>query len=167
MADSGGRSRSPYTERQGAKPESRCHGVTPREVALESSVDRTPYLTMAVTPEQRSTYGVGAGIFERMWSGQGCRRGGDRRGVGGYGATRFRRTDATGALGVCQYSAPGCCGKRVLWVSVAQELPRNMRLSISRGLIPLAVFLLSFPLYATFVYVYLVLPCLRHKQYTG
>ena len=32
-----------------------------------------------------------------------------------------------------------------------------MRLSISRGLIPLTVFLLSFPLYATFVSVYLVL----------
>ena len=35
-------------------------------------------------------------------------------------------------------------------------VPRNMRLSISRGLIPLAVFLLSFPLYATFVSAYLV-----------
>ena len=57
--------------------------MTPREVVLESRVDRTPYLAMAVTPEQRSTYGMGAGIFERMWSGQGCRRGGDRRGVGG------------------------------------------------------------------------------------
>ena len=34
--------------------------------------------------------------------------------------------------------------------------PRDMRLSISRGLIPLAVSLLSFPLYATFVSVYLV-----------
>ena len=53
-------------------------------------------------------------------------------------------------------SAPGCCGKRVLWVSIAQELPCNMRLSISRGLIPLDVFSLSFPLYATFVSVYLV-----------
>ena len=53
-------------------------------------------------------------------------------------------------------SAPGCCGKRVPWVSIAQELPRNMRLSISRGSIPLDVFLLSFPLYATFVSVYLV-----------
>ena len=57
--------------------------MTPREVVLESSVDRTPYLAMAVTPEQRSTYGVGAGIFARMWSGQGYRRGGDRRGVRG------------------------------------------------------------------------------------
>ena len=60
-------------------------------------------------------------------------------------------------FGVGENSAPGCCGKRVPWVSVAQELPRNMRLSISRGLIPLTVFLLSFPLYATFVSVYLVL----------
>ena len=59
-------------------------------------------------------------------------------------------------FGVGEYSAPGCCGKRVPWVSVVQGLPRNMRLSISRGLIPLAVFLLSFPLYATFVSVYLV-----------
>ena len=64
--------------------------------------------------------------------------------------------DATGALGVGENSVPGCCGKRVLWVSVVQQLPRNMRLSISRGLIPLAVFLLSIPLYATFVFVYLV-----------
>ena len=47
-----------------------CHGVTPTETILESSVDRTPYLAMAVTPEQRSTYGVGAGIFERIWSRQ-------------------------------------------------------------------------------------------------
>ena len=61
-----------------------------------------------------------------------------------------------GALRVGENSAPGCCGKRVLRVSVAQELPRNMRLSISRGLIPLAVFLLCFPLYATFVSAYLV-----------
>ena len=60
-----------------------CHGVTPRETILESSVDQTPYLDMAVTSEQQSTYGVGAGIFERMWSGQGCRKGSDRRGVGG------------------------------------------------------------------------------------
>ena len=60
-----------------------CHGVTPREAIMESSVDQTPYLAMAVTPEQRSTYVRGAGIFEKMWSGQGCRRGGDRRGVGG------------------------------------------------------------------------------------
>ena len=60
----------------------KCHGVTPCEVVLEPSMDRTPYLAMAVTPEQRSIYGVGAGIFERMWSGQGCRRGGDRRGMG-------------------------------------------------------------------------------------
>ena len=59
-------------------------------------------------------------------------------------------------FGVGENSAPGCCGKRVLWVSIVQELPRNMRLSISRGPIPLAVFLLSFPLYATFVSVYLV-----------
>ena len=59
-------------------------------------------------------------------------------------------------FGVGENSAPGCCGKRVPWVSVAQELPRNIRLSISRGLIPLAVFLLSFPLYATFVSVSLV-----------
>ena len=29
-----------------------CHGVTPREVILESGVDQTPYLTMAVTPEE-------------------------------------------------------------------------------------------------------------------
>ena len=34
--------------------------------------------------------------------------------------------------------------------------PHDMRLSISRGLIPLAVFLLSFPLYATFISVYLI-----------
>ena len=60
-----------------------CHGVTPRETVMESSVDRTPYLPMAVTPEQRSTYGVGPGIFKRMRSRQGCRRGSNRRGVGG------------------------------------------------------------------------------------
>ena len=50
---------------------------------MESSLDRTLYLAIAVTPEQRTTYGVGAGIFERMWNGQGCRRDSDRRGVGG------------------------------------------------------------------------------------
>ena len=44
--------------------------------------------------------------------------------------------------------------------------PRDMRLSISRGLIPLAVLLLSFPLYATFVSIYLVfvLPYLCIKE---
>ena len=54
--------------------------------------------------------------------------------------------------------------KRVPWISVAQELPRNTRLSISRGLIPLTVFLLSFPLYATFVSVYLVLVSLSWNK---
>ena len=29
-----------------------CHGVTPRESVLEPRVDGTPYLAMAVTPEQ-------------------------------------------------------------------------------------------------------------------
>ena len=67
-------------------------------------------------------------------------------------------------FGVGENSAPGCCGKRVPWVSVAQELPRNIRLSISRGLIPLAVFLLSFPLYATFVSVYLVFVSLSSNK---
>ena len=36
------------------------------------------------------------------------------------------------------------------------EFPRDRRLSISRGLIPLAALLHSFPLYATFVSVLLV-----------
>ena len=58
-------------------------------------------------------------------------------------------------FGVNEHSAPGCCGKRVPWVSVGQGLPHDMRLSISRRLITLAVFLLSFLLYATFVSVYL------------
>ena len=71
-------------------------------------------------------------------------------------------------FGVGENSAPGCCGKRVPWVSIAQELPRNRRLSISRGLIPLAVFLLSFPLYTTFVSVYLVFVSLSlNKKNTG
>ena len=59
-----------------------CHGMIPMEETLVPDVGRTPYLAMAVTPEQCSTYGVGVGIFERMWSGQGCRRGNDRRGIG-------------------------------------------------------------------------------------
>ena len=110
--------------------------MTSMETIMEPSMDRTPYLAMAVTPEQRSTYGMGAWIFERRWNGQGCRRGGDRRGVVGSATIRFRRTDVTGVFGVGENSALGCCGKRVTWVSVAQGLPRNMRWSISRGLIP-------------------------------
>ena len=59
-----------------------CHGLTPMEETTIPDVGRTPYLVVAVTSEQRSTYGVGAGIFERMWSGQGCRHSSDRRGIG-------------------------------------------------------------------------------------
>ena len=50
---------------------------------MESSPDRTLYLAMAVMPKKQSAYGVGAVIFERMWSGQGCHRGGHRWGLGG------------------------------------------------------------------------------------
>ena len=36
----------------------------------------------AVTASHHTKYGVGARMFEAMWSGQGCRVGGDRRGLG-------------------------------------------------------------------------------------
>ena len=61
----------------------------------------------------------------------------------------------TGVFGAGENSALGCCGKSVPWVSVVQGLPCDAWLFISRSLIPLAVFWLSFPLYATFVSVYL------------
>ena len=50
---------------------------------MESRVDCNLYLVMAMTPEQQTTYGVGIEIVERMWSGQGCCRGGNCRGLGG------------------------------------------------------------------------------------
>ena len=44
--------------------------------------------------------------------------------------------DTTGVFGVGENSALGCYRKRVLWVSIAKGLPRNMRWSISRGHLP-------------------------------
>ena len=59
-----------------------CHGADLKGNSVALTVDRTPNLASPVTPSHRYTYGIGAMIFESMWSGQGCRRGSDRRGVG-------------------------------------------------------------------------------------
>ena len=67
-------------------------------------------------------------------------------------------------LGMDENSVPGCCGKRVPSVSVTQGFRTTSDCLLEGGLPPLVVFLLSFPLYATFVSVYLVFVLLSSNK---
>src|SRR5258706_15896023 len=57
----------------------------------------------------------------------------------------------TSVCSVDENSAPGCCGENVLWVSVAQDSARRWGFYL-RGAYRPSFALLSFLLYATFVF---------------
>ena len=57
-----------------------CHGPAP-ETATATVVCATVGNPSPVTQAHHDTYGRGARMFEDMWAGRGCRRGGDRRGL--------------------------------------------------------------------------------------
>ena len=58
-----------------------CHGPAP-ETATDTVVGATVGNPSPVTQAHHNTYGRGARMYEDMWAGRGCRRGGDRRGLG-------------------------------------------------------------------------------------